>query len=125
MNRTYTGFLPYIWKRTLTNTISKNESAFLIAELHIFSILINTSSCPWALDVSSYLIILIYHYLQTEVKKAYYLLHKFDFLVSCCYLMGYSTRQKKALKWFVFVLKFETSLLFIKSGGMTGIFLPL
>ena len=38
--------------------------------------------------------------------------------------MGYSGKQKKNIKGFAFVLKFETSL-FIESGGMIGIFLPL
>ena len=31
---------------------------------------------------------------------------------------------KKQLKWFAFSSKFETSLLLIKSGGMTESFLP-
>ena len=32
---------------------------------------------------------------------------------------------KKALKWFAFSLKFDTSLLLIKMGGINGIFFPL
>ena len=33
--------------------------------------------------------------------------------------------NKLLIKWSVFILKFETSLLFIKSGGMVGVLLPL
>ena len=32
---------------------------------------------------------------------------------------------KKALKWFAFSLKFDTSLLLIKMGRINGIFFPL
>ena len=32
---------------------------------------------------------------------------------------------KKALKWFAFSLKFDTSLLLIKMGGINEIFFPL
>ena len=66
-----------------------------------------------------------YFFHQNEVKKAYCLLYKFDSKVSFyCYLMG-TIGNKKLLKWFAFILKFETILLFIKIGEMTGIFLPL
>ena len=35
---------------------------------------------------------------------------------------GGTMEQKKLLMWFVFILKFETGLLFTKSGEMNGIF---
>ena len=39
--------------------------------------------------------------------------------------IGVHWDSKKALKWFAFSLKFDTSLLLIKMGVINGIFFPL
>ena len=52
------------------------------------------------------------------------LLYQYSWFPGISLLLSNGSRvgSKKLLKWSAFILKFETSLLFIKTTGMTGIF---
>ena len=98
------------------------ESGFTIAKPQSFNILIDISSCPWALQILSDLIILMSLFSNWTEESS---LSVIKVWVSGMLLLlsnGVQWKAKKQLKWFAFSLKFETSLLFIKSWEMTTIF---
>ena len=123
MNGAYIQFLSYIWKHILTQFLKVIESGFTAAKSHHFNILMDISSCPRALQELSDLIILIMSMSSNWTEES--LLSVLKVWVSGILLLVTNEVQweaKKQLKWFAFSLKFETSLLIIKSGGMTGFF---
>ena len=106
----------------LTQFLKMIESGFTIAKPQSFNILIDISSCPWALQILSDLIILMSLFSNWTEESS---LSVIKVWVSGMLLLlsnGVQWKAKKQLKWFAFSLKFETSLLFIKSWEMTTIF---
>ena len=106
----------------LTQFLKMIESGFTIAKPQSFNILIDISSRPWALQILSDLIILMSLFSNWTEESS---LSVIKVWVSGMLLLlsnGVQWKAKKQLKWFAFSLKFETSLLFIKSWEMTTIF---
>ena len=94
------------------------EIVLTAAKLHNFNILVDISSCPWALEALSDLIILIM--LLSSIWTEESLLSVIKVWSSSILLLLSNRVQwgaKKQLKWSAFSLKFETSLSFIKNRG--------
>ena len=68
MSGAYIWFLPYICKRTLINTVSKDDWKWF--HNSNFNILMDISSCPWALQILSDLIILIMSLSSNRTEKS-------------------------------------------------------
>ena len=102
------------------------DSGFTILLSHSFNILMDTSSCPWALLISSVLIIL---YISSSS------ILKDDSLVFVIYVWfsgnlllfgkGLHWDEKYLLKRLAFLLKSVIIFPFPERGGIIGIFIPL
>ena len=102
------------------------DTGVMIELSHNFSILIDISSCPWAL-------------LMSRALRIFSILSSVKLILenlasdSCSskvgktlfYSKGVHFEAKKFLKWSAFLLKSGSKFLFITSGGISGTLFPL
>ena len=102
------------------------DKGFTIEESHIFSNLTDRSSNPCALLIFKECIALRISWSLIEIDDKLALVTGFATRGKVMLFgNGVQWDAKKALKWFAFCLKFDTSLLLIKMGGIIGILFPL